>query len=348
MTYSEVYLYCYPLNPVDLESFNTDHPIDFKPSLLPQPRLIMLALTGCTGKIGGAVLHALLEQNLVSPSELVICTSSNPEDACFDSFRKQGISIRHSNYDDPASMVKAFSGCDKLFLVSTPAISMDFNSASHGNGREKHHFAAIDAALKAGVRHIYYTSLAFGGDSEAGVMQAHLRTEAYLKGLSVKWTVIREGLYNESWPLYFGYYYDLMKDKRDEIVVAGDGPISWTSIKDLGLATALVIVDRSGKYEGRILYLSNPITRTLKDIAKMVSEVKGRKVEVKIVGRDEYVDHYVHKGKDKEQVEWWVSSYKALQRGECDIKDRTFSELVDANGVKPKPLEETVREMMTA
>lgn len=55
-----------------------------------------------------------------------------------------------------------------------PAISMDFNNTSHGNGREKHHFAAIDAALNVGVKHIYYTSLVFGSNSGAGVMQPHL------------------------------------------------------------------------------------------------------------------------------------------------------------------------------
>ena len=54
-----------------------------------------------------------------SPSELLICTSSNPEDVRFNTLRKQGALIRHSNYDDPASMVEAFSGCEKLFLVST-------------------------------------------------------------------------------------------------------------------------------------------------------------------------------------------------------------------------------------
>jgi hypothetical protein len=64
---------------------------------------------------------------------------------------------------------------------------------------------AIDAARRAGVKHIYYTSLAFGSPSKAGVMRAHLRTEAYLATLSdLKVTVIREGLYNESWPLYLG------------------------------------------------------------------------------------------------------------------------------------------------
>ena len=229
-------------------------------------------------------------------------------------------------------MVKAFSGCEKLFLVSTPRIEMDFNNASHGYGREKHHFAAIDAALKAGVEHFYYTRLAFGSESEAGVMQAHLRTETYLKGLKgVKYTITREGLYNESWPLYLGYYHGLMKDDRSEVMVAGDGPISWTSIRDLGLAAALVVVDGSGKYEGKTLYLSAPTTRTLRDVARVVSEVKGREVEVKIVGRDEYMEHCFRMGKDRASVKWWVSSYKAL------------SELLDARGVKPKPTEETLR-----
>jgi hypothetical protein len=145
-----------------------------------------------------------------------------------------------------------------------------------------------------------------------------------------------------------GYYHGLTKDGRSEVVVAGDGPISWTSIKDLGLATALVAVDGSEKYEGKTLYLSAPTTRTLRDVARVVSEVRGRKVEVKIVGRDEYVEHYVRMGKDRASVEWWVSSYKALERSECDIKDRTLSELLDARGLKSKPAEETIKETLAA
>lgn len=104
---------------------------------------------------------------------------------------------------------------------------MDYNDAPLWQGREKHHRVAIDAALSAGVKHIYYTSLGFGNPSKAGVMRAHIRTEAYLQDLEkqdkVRVTIIREGLYNESWPLYLGYYYDLKNETREEVVVAGDG-----------------------------------------------------------------------------------------------------------------------------
>ncbi|PSS12721.1 hypothetical protein M430DRAFT_36772 [Amorphotheca resinae ATCC 22711] len=307
----------------------------------------MLALTGCTGKIGGAVFDALLTNQLIPPSQLVVCTSSSTEDARWDAFKSQGGIVRHSNYDDPESMVKAFSGCTKLFLVSTPRVSMDFFDAPPGQGRERHHTDAIRAAQKAGVKHIYYTSLAFGPESVAGVMRAHLRTEAFLKDLKdIKFTVIREGLYNESWPLYFGYY-DLKKDDRDEVVTAGDGPISWTSIADLGLASALVVVDPSEKYVGKTFYLSNSRTKTLKDIAAIVSKVKGREIRLKTVSLEEHCEYYITKmGRDKGAVEWWCTSYAALERNECWIKDSPFNELLSSRGRQPKPVEETIEEML--
>jgi uncharacterized protein YbjT (DUF2867 family) len=308
----------------------------------------MLALTGTTGKIGGAVLKAIIDENLLPLHKLVICTSSNPEDEIWASLKLKGVKVRHSNYDDFPSMVDAFHGCSKLFLVSTPRIEMDFNQAPHGEGREKHHFAAIRAAREAGVNHIYYTSLAFGSKSNAGVMQAHLRTEAFLrdlKGLEV--TIMREGLYNESWPLYFGYYYDLKQDDREEIVVAGDGRISWTSVADLGLVTALIINEPSSKYVGRTLYLSAASSSTLEDIAAMVSKAMGREVHVKVVSRDEYVDHYVEKGRDRASVEWWASTYAALTESECSIDDGTFTELMLGSGRENKPIDETVTEMLS-
>jgi uncharacterized protein YbjT (DUF2867 family) len=306
----------------------------------------MLALTGTTGKLGGAVLKALLDERLVSLDELVICTSSDPDGERWNSLKSKGVKVRKSNYDDSDSMVEAFSGCSKLFLVSTPRIEMDFNNAPVGEGREKHHLAAIRAAQKAGVKHIYYTSLAFGSNSSAGVMQAHLRTEAFLQSLKdMNFTIVREGLYSESWPLYFGYY-NLNSYKAKEIIVAGDGLISWTSIADLGLATALVVADPSMKYVGRIFYLSSPKSARLNDVAMMVSNATRREVSLKIVSRNAYVKYHTRMGKERESIEWWVSSYAALEENECCIKDRTLEELLSNRSKQPKPVEKTINEML--
>lgn len=227
---------------------------------------------------------------------------------------------------------------------------MDYNDAPLWHGREKHHRAAIDAALETGVKHIYYTSLGFSNPSKAGVMRAHIRTEKYLHELEndnkVKVTIIREGLYNESWPLYFGYYFGLKKETRKEVVVAGDGPVSWTSIADMAFGTAKVLAAPSDEWSGKTFYLSQKKTQTLQDVAHLVSKVKGDEIKLKVVSRNEYEDYYANKGTERASVEWWSSSYDALKDGECAITDPTLETMLEAAGRKPDPLEETIAEML--
>lgn len=229
---------------------------------------------------------------------------------------------------------------------------MDFAEAPLWKGREAHHRAAIDAAVQVGVKHIYYTSLAFASPSKAGVMRAHERTEKYLKDLEregkVKATILREGLYSESWPLYFGYYHGLREDKRKEVVVAGDGPISWTAIADMAFATAKILAAPSEEWAGRTVYLSQKQTRTLRDVSEIVSKIKGEEVKLKVVGKKEHEDFYIkEKGMERMAVEWWSTTYDALSDGECDIDDRTLEKMLAEAGRSPKSLEETIEEMLS-
>jgi len=234
---------------------------------------------------------------------------------------------------------------------------MDYNDAPLWKGREAHHKAAIDAALKVGVKHIYYTSLAFASPSKAGVMRAHIRTEKYLSELRKKaeekgregldYTIIREGLYNESWPLYLGYYYGLKEETRKEVVVAGDGPISWTSIADMAFGTARIVAGPSEKWTGKTIYLSQNRNWRLRDVAEMVTEVRQEIVKLKVVSKDEHIRHYVEeKGMDRAAVEWWASTYEALEDGECDIQDSTLEKMLWESGRKPKSMRETIVEML--
>ncbi|KAH9206803.1 hypothetical protein DL95DRAFT_486067 [Leptodontidium sp. 2 PMI_412] len=308
----------------------------------------MLALTSCTGKLGKATLDAILEHNLIPLTKLVICTSSNVDDQRWDTLKSKGVQVRSFNFDTPSP--STFKDCTSLYLISTPNISMDFNNAPPGSGREKAHIGAIKAAREAGVSRFFYTSLAFGGDSGAGVMRAHLRTEEFLRDLQekagVKVTVMREGLYNESWPLYLGYF-NLKGDERGEVLLAGDGKISWTAIRDLGLASALVLAEGTGRFEGKTFYLSRREgARSLSEMARLAGEARGREVKLRIVSREEYVECYVERGVERPSVEWWSSTYGALERGECLIDDPTLEELLASKGVSPTTVEDTIKEML--
>lgn len=57
------------------------------------------------------------------------------------------------------------------------------------------HKAGFDAAVKAGAKHIAYTSF-LGADMGATPLNAeHQQTENYLKASGAKWTILRNGFY---------------------------------------------------------------------------------------------------------------------------------------------------------
>ncbi|RMY25013.1 hypothetical protein D0867_00989 [Hortaea werneckii] len=309
----------------------------------------MLAIVGASGKLGFATLSALLSNQLLSPSEIVCTTSSDSGTSKLQSLGKQGFQIRRADWDDDQSVwEKAFQGCDRLFLISSSRIEKDFGDAPPGEGREADHYKALEAAKKVGVKHVYYTSLAFANPSKSRVMKAHERTEEWLAGSSLTYTVIREGLYNESWPLYFGHY-DVPGDERSEVPVGGDSKISWTSIPDLGLANAVILTSPSGEWAGRTFYLSQKEAHTLEDVAGMVSKAKAKQVNLKVVSRDEHEQYYVQDRKMPEpMIKWWSKTYDALRDNECEINDSTLEDLLAKRGVKPQPMDVTVAEMLKA
>ena len=307
----------------------------------------MLVIVGASGKLGFATLNALLDHNLVPTNEIICTTSSDAGAQKLEPLRQKGVKVKRATWDDTKSFKEAFEGCDKLFLISSSRIQKDFNEAPPGLGRESDHYKALQAARDARVKHIYYTSLAFAKPSKSRVMKAHERTEEWLK-VGTKYTIIREGLYNESWPLYFGHYKP-GQDERTEVPVAGDGQISWTGIADLGLANALILAAPSEEWAKKIVYLSQSKTHSLGDVASMVSKVKGKEMKIKVVPREEHEKYYVEeRGMDEAYVKWWSKSLDAVKDGECDVKDPTLESLLESKGVKPKQLEETIGEMLKA
>lgn len=156
--------------------------------------MVKYVLTGATGELGSRVFKNLIK--LVPPSDVIV-SLHNPKGASPE-IQSSGVEVRKGDYTKPETLDEAFKGGDKLLIVSYPSIAYEVRVNSHK--------AAIDAAKRVGIKHVYYTSLMFAGDSKAAVMQAHIATEKYLKESGLTYTIIREGIYSESYPLYFGYW----------------------------------------------------------------------------------------------------------------------------------------------
>jgi len=308
----------------------------------------MLLIVGASGKLGFATLNALLDHKLIPANEITCTTSSRTGAQKLKTAQAQGVHIVQANWDDDEETWQSvLAGCNTLFLISSSRIDKDFGDAPPGAGREADHIKVLSAAKGTGVvEHVYYTSLAFANPSRSRVMKAHERTEEWLATSNMRHTILREGLYNESWPLYFGHY-TVPDDDRGEVPIAGDSKISWTSIADLGLANAMILSAPSEEWAGKTCCLAQGQAYTLRDVAGMVSRARGKEVKVKMVAREEHEEYYAReRGMPESMVKWWSKTYDALRQGECEIHDPTLERLLATKGVKPKPMEETVAEML--
>ncbi len=135
-----------------------------------------LLVTGAGGKLGQRVLHHLLT-TLEVPAHRIAAASRKPDS--LTDWAARGITVRKADFDDAASLDLAFAGISRLLLISTDSL----DKPGH---RLAQHRAAIEAAARAGVGHVVYTSLPNAEKSAILFAPDHAGTEAALGGIGVE------------------------------------------------------------------------------------------------------------------------------------------------------------------
>lgn len=135
-------------------------------------------------------------------------------------------------------------------------------------------------------------------------MLAHLDTEAYLRSLhehdpeQFSYTVVRVGLYSESFPIYTASF-DINRPPKDgkiRVPHDGDGPgIAWAKRHELGEAVAKLIAmyehdPELFPWKNKLMVLSGPRSYSLNETAKVFSNILGREITVQEVSVDEYAN----------------------------------------------------------
>lgn len=221
------------------------------------------------------------------------------------------------------------------------------------------HKLAIDQARRSGVKHIFYSSLAFGGDlgesSVAHVMGAHLATEKYLAELPgyFTYTSIREGIYSESFPIYTAWL-DL-KNPPSEIKIPHDGTgpgVAWAKKDELGEATAKMMVSYAKNPQGfpyldRVVLLSGPKEWSLKDTVDVLSQAAGKPFHIREISVDEYAKlpqhgtKHTYHGKDLSRE--WATAFEGIRQGETAVVSPVLKEWL---GREPENFRTTIENLL--
>ncbi|CAG8286879.1 unnamed protein product [Penicillium nalgiovense] len=287
-------------------------------------------ITGATGALGAGVLSYLIAN---VPASEYAAASSKEENR--KQFEDRGIAFRVASYDDPQTLETAFEDVENLFFVSTNT----FDNAK----RRKQHENFIEAAKKMNVKHVWYTSLAFGGyrsDSKAAVQQTHLMTEEMMRQAGINFTSIREGLYTDAFPVFMGWY-----PSTSTVYLPSDGPIAFTLRSELGEANARLMI--RGGYDREIVLLTAQQTITFSEIVDLINETTGRNVQLKLVSPEEFVRLKAaddEGGKPEGFFQALLSWYESISKGETCTIDPLMAEVLDRQPVPPR---EAIRAFLT-
>lgn len=219
----------------------------------------MIVITGANGQLGRLVIAALLARN-VAPQAIVAAVRS-PEKAA--DLAAQGVQVRRGDYDDPASLDAAFAGAQKVLLISSSEVGR----------RVAQHRAAIDAAARAQVPLLAYTSLLHADVSVMALAEEHRATETLLKASGVPHVLLRNGWYNEN------HVHGVPQALQFGVVLgsAGDGRIASAARADYAEAAAAVLTSPEPQ-AGRVYELAGDGAYTLAALAAEIARLSGQPV----------------------------------------------------------------------
>lgn len=237
-------------------------------------QLIMVLITGSTGHLGKAVIGNLLKSGM--PSKNIAGFARNREKA--GSLKELGIGIRMGNYDDQASLEKAFKDLEGLLFIS----------GSEVEKRDKQHDNIINAAVKMKVPHIIYTSFERKNDetnSPVGfITRTHIQTERKIRETGIPYTFLRNALYAEGLPMLLGE-----KVRENGIYLpAGNGRVPFASIADLAEATANVVSGTGHK--NKSYHTVNIHQYSFYEIASILSEITGKNIKYFCPSHEEFTE----------------------------------------------------------
>jgi NAD(P)H dehydrogenase (quinone) len=253
-----------------------------------------LLVTGASGHLGRRVVELLL----ASHAGRIVAATRRPETLA--DLGARGAIIRRADFDDLESLQSAFAGIERMLLVSTDAIGR----------RSEQHRRAVNAAVRAGVGHVVYTSLPRpDANPLAIVSREHHDTEVALIAAHLGWTVLRNNLYT-----------DLLPQRLAPAIATGrllsivnDRGAAYVTREDCARAAAAAL---AGTQTGPVrIGITGPAVITDIELAQVATELTGRQVHRVVLESPALRRSLIDTGISGLMADAVVSLYVAMAQG---------------------------------
>lgn len=238
-----------------------------------------IVVTGATGHLGRLIVAGLLRDG-VAPSEIV---AGGRNIGTLADLAARGVVVAPMDYADSRTLDAALEGASVLMLVSGSEVGQ--RVAQHG--------AAIDAAVRAGVGRIVYTSASQASTSALVLAPEHKATEELLRASGVPFTILRNGWYTEN---YVGAALQA-KDTGELTASVGQGRVASASRADYADAAVAVILGEG--HSSKTYELNGDIAWDHTELAQVLTDILGREVVYNALSSEEHLAVLISAGLDE-------------------------------------------------
>lgn len=212
-----------------------------------------IGISGASGQLGKAVVAELAARD---PGVSLVGISRSPDSLA------DGVERRLGDYDRPDTLNTAYAGLDRLLLIP----SSDLRKGV----RSEQNVAAIEAAARAGVKHIVLLSaLGTRYQEEPATGASYWVGEQHLIKVAPNWTIVRMGYYAEAFAQEVQ-----MSAGAGMLTGLGENRVSYVSRDDIAAAVAGVLTQDG--HRGAIYSATGPKALTTAERAMAATTFAGK------------------------------------------------------------------------
>jgi NAD(P)H dehydrogenase (quinone) len=267
----------------------------------------LIAVTGASGHLGRLVIEALLAGNL--PANKIVALVRDPQKVA--DFVARGVEVRHADYTQKDSLDAAFKGIERLLLISSNEVGQ----------RVPQHENVVNAARRAGVRFLAYTSIPKADVSEMQLAADHKATERIIRDSGVPFAFLRN-----SW--YFENYTDQLSSILQHGAVfgsAGEGRVSAATRADYAAAAAAVLI--ADNHENKVYELGGDEAFTLTELAAEISKQTEREIVYRDLPVEQYAQALIGTGLPEPMARVLADADLGIKRGDLLVNGGDLSRL---------------------
>jgi NAD(P)H dehydrogenase (quinone) len=273
-------------------------------------------VSGASGHLGRAVVSELLQR---PGGHEVVAITRTPEGV---SGPAQG---RFGDYNQPESLAQTYAGLDRLLIITTVDPEPGKRSAQN--------VAAINAAVKAGVKHVVFMSAVGTRQEEEPARGAsYWRGEQHLIATAPVWTILRMNFYAEA-------FLQLAQAALGQGVLTGlaENRAAFVARGDVAAAATGILIGDG--HAGAIYNATGPERVSGAERAALIAEITGRRLAFRVITEEQLRAGLTQAGLPAGAVNTVVSIQASFAAGAFDIVTGDVERL---GRRPPKPLRDVL------